>query len=156
LVQFDLSSIPACSTITSATLTLTFDQNNGSGTTRTYGAHRVTRAWSETTSTWNVASTGNNWTTAGGDFVAGATATTSVSSGPSGMSFSWNVLTDVTAFVYGTQTNSGWVVKDETESSGNQSFTFGSKDNATASFRPTLTINYTAVSCDDGNPCTTD
>ena len=65
LIKFNLSSIPANSTITGATLRL-YANFDASSNTRTMRVYRTLRAWVDTQATWNIYSTGNNWGTAGG------------------------------------------------------------------------------------------
>lgn len=67
LLRFDLSSIPAGSTIISATLVLTV---NAAQTGHTVNIYRVITDWTETDVTWNQATTGTAWT-AGGDYDSG-------------------------------------------------------------------------------------
>lgn len=62
VLRFDISDIPSGSTITSATLTLYNAGTVQGGTTYLYAS---LRDWSETQATWNVYTTGNNWSTAG-------------------------------------------------------------------------------------------
>ena len=62
LVKFNLSSIPANSTVTSATLYLNEKDRKSGQTTYIY---RVTSNWSESTVTWL------NWSLLGGDFDSG-------------------------------------------------------------------------------------
>lgn len=135
IVKFDLSSIPTGSQVSAATLTLA--ETGTFGSTRTIGVHRVTTNWTESAVTWN-----SPWTTAGGDFVSTPTATASVSWTGLLDSDSWDVTTDVSAFVGGTATNYGWIVKDETENSSQQWWGFGTKENTTTSNRPKLTVVY--------------
>lgn len=66
LIKFDLSSIPTSATIVSATLRMYDSGANYSDNTRTMYANRSKRAWVESQATWNVYSTGNSWSTAGG------------------------------------------------------------------------------------------
>ncbi|MDP1808059.1 MAG: DNRLRE domain-containing protein [Actinomycetota bacterium] len=158
LAQFDLSSIPAGSTIESVWLRL-FLQNLPNNQ-RTYGVHRVTNSWLEGTgngdinsaaingATWRERQYGNNnwtgtgpwdWAAQGGDFLAPPTASTPTVAGW----MSWNVLTDVAAWVSGAAANFGWLIKDAVENSGNrQRGRFGSAENGTAAERPALDVTY--------------
>src|SRR3989338_2496935 len=142
LVQFDLSVIPTGAMISSASLDLREATTYGS--TRTIALHRVTRSWVESEATWNRAVTGTNWTTVGGDFSSTATATASLSwDGILGWN-SWNVATDVQAFVNGTQQNYGWLIKDNSEDSSQAYWFFHSKDEADHNeYRPRLIVTYT-------------
>ena len=65
LLQYDLSSIPAGSTINSATLRL-YMITDFSDNARTARVYRVKRDWVGTEVTWNEYSSGNSWQTAGG------------------------------------------------------------------------------------------
>lgn len=65
LVKFDLSSIPAGSTILTATLRLYDEAQNYSSNDRTMRVYRSLRAWVANQSTWNVYATASNWGTAG-------------------------------------------------------------------------------------------
>src|SRR3990170_1048895 len=62
LFQFDLSSIPAGSTIDSATLRLYDRGTDLSSTTRIMRVYRCVRNWGETTVTWNKYDGTNLWT----------------------------------------------------------------------------------------------
>ncbi len=139
VVQFDISLIPQGSTVSSATLSLY--ASTVPATTETYYAHRVTTSWAEGTVTWNTP-----WTAAGGDYAASTvTATT-----PGAVGWmNWDVTSDVSAFVAGTYSNYGWLVKDGTENGSNLATTFYTKDEATqTTLRPKLTVTFTASSWD--------
>lgn len=130
-VQFSLASIPSGATIQSASLRLyLFD---APGASRTYEAHRVTASWTEATITWS------------NQPGVTATASDSIATGTSdNVTLSWNVATDVQAFVSGSQTNSGWRLKDQTESgSSDREGDFRSKEHGTSSQRPQLVVTYT-------------
>mgnify|MGYP005857114801 FL=1 len=60
LVYFDLSCIPAGSSVTSATLSL-YSSGRSNSNAMTLLAYRVLRAWSEGQATWNQASDGQFW-----------------------------------------------------------------------------------------------
>lgn len=66
LLKFDLSSIPAGSTIISATLRIYDSAANYSDNTRTMYVNRSKRAWTENGATWNKYDGTNDWSTAGG------------------------------------------------------------------------------------------
>lgn len=66
----DISAIPAGSTVSSAILSLEASTVFG-GVADPFSFHAMTRFnWNHAQATWNIYSTGNNWTTAGGDFEA--------------------------------------------------------------------------------------
>lgn len=128
-VEFDVSSIPASSTVGSATLTLCATAVPGA--TRTYEVHAVSAGWVETSITWT-----NQPAVAAS---ATDTATTPASAG----CMSWDVAADVQAWVNGTATNYGWRVKDQTEDGGNLLSMFRTRENALVAERPTLDVTYT-------------
>lgn len=132
LVQFDISSIPSGSTVTSATLGLNL--NTAPSSSRTHDVHRATSSWVETSVTWNTMPTFN------------ATATASAATGTtSGAWISWTVTSDVSAYIGGTATNYGWLVKDQTENDSPEIMShYESRESATTTIRPKLTVTFTA------------
>ena len=146
LVIFDLSSIPAGSTIVSAKLVMT--KTGGSNTTATnIGVHRITNQWTENTGSctgksapanWNQRRTSTNWTTAGGDFNATAESTIAVAANAA---YTWDVKNLVQGWVNGTYSNFGLMLKRTTEGTSNQKY-FASSEATTASQRPKLDIVY--------------
>lgn len=150
LIKFDLSSIPANALITSAVLSLTIAADN-SNNARTFRAYQCLRNWVEGQATWNVYSSGNNWTTAGAagagtDYNSTAWASTSFTATEavnSVKTFSLDV-TEFTKYIDGTYTNYGWVIRADTEA--NDQYAFHSQQGATSAYRPYLTVEYTTVS----------
>jgi hypothetical protein len=140
LALFDVSSIPACATVTAADLQLTL--TNTGKTSRTYNVHRLTRLWTEAAATWKTAQAGTPWLTAGGDFDAAPTA--SSATGTVNAARHWNVTSDVAAMTAGVAANDGWLVKDASEGSGGVEFQFASSENSTVAIRPRLTVTYNA------------
>jgi hypothetical protein len=140
LLKFDLASIPPDACVGSALLKLKLIAVQS--TARIFAAHRMTGSWTESGVTWSRRDASNPWTTAGGDFVPLATAVTP-SGTINGMILQWDVTADVLAFVAGTVSDYGWVVKDTTEIGGNE-FRFGSRENGTATSRPQLVITFIA------------
>ncbi len=96
---------------------------------RTYDVHRVSAGWTQSGLTWS-----NQPTTA-------ASATASIATGTSGgVTFTSDVLADVSAFVAGSATNNGWRIKDRTESSlVAREGQFSSREGSTP---PALTVTY--------------
>lgn len=150
LVQFDLSSLPANSIISSALLTLVCTSSAGGDLV--VGAHRALTDWFEgdanggtTTisgSTWNlrnhigsVAWSGGAGGGAGTDYTT--TATDNEDTTVTG-SYTWNVTVDVAAFVAGSATNRGWWFVQI----GTLLRQWASSDNATSGNRPKLVIDY--------------
>ena len=68
LLQFDVSTIPTGAVVSSATIAARIVVS--SGPTGNFIVYPVTRQPTFSQCTWNVYSTGNNWTTAGGDYDA--------------------------------------------------------------------------------------
>ena len=99
---------------------------------RTHEIYRVTGNWIETGVTWS-----NQPTTA-----ATATDTTEIGT-TAGVWVLFDVTKDVEAFVAGSQTNKGWMIRDQTEGT-TPAYTawWRAKEYATASVRPLLTIRW--------------
>jgi hypothetical protein len=159
LVKFDLSSIPSGATITSATLKLV--KTGGDTGAKNLAAHRLTKNWVESQTTWNIYSTGNNWTNilnVTSDYAA-ATATTSVSANAT---YSWDVTSDVQNFVDAVHTNYGWLMRYPFDSNTDDgvgtafSFIFGTSENATSGNRPVLTVEYSAAPTIDNQTASID
>lgn len=132
-VQFDLSSIPSGSTITSATLTLC-PTTIVPASTRTYELHRVTASWVETTVTWDTQPT-----------VAPAATDTATTPASTATCMTWNVGPDVQDFVDASATNNGWRVRDQSEGSATNFETdFATREHTTASLHPKLDVTFTA------------
>jgi len=164
LVAFDVAgAVPAGSTITSVTLAINVSQETGGAVD--FGLFRATADWGEGTSNSTVsgggggaASTTNdatwihrffntqNWTTAGGDFVATPSATTSVdATGPYTIGSSAQMVADVQGWLDAPATNFGWVARGQ-ETTNGVSKRFDSREATTPANRPTLTITYTPPS----------
>jgi hypothetical protein len=130
--RFDLAScsIPQGAWVSSAALKLHL--STAPSESRSYEAHRITAAWDEATMTWN------------NQAAVAASATSSASTGTAGATtIQWPVTTDIRSFLDGSATNHGWRVRDvdETAPVGVGSV-FSSREHATASQRPVLTIAY--------------
>ncbi len=161
LIAFDLADagVPQGATITNVELTLNMSKTN-------FGAsdvalHRVSTAWSEGASngegfgapsenndaTWiHSAFPSSNWSTPGGDFFAGASATTSVAGVGS---YSWSssqLIADVQSWIDNPSGNFGWMILgDETQPSSKR---FDSREAPNAANRPSLSVTYTVAAND--------
>lgn len=155
-LAFDLSTIPAGSTITSVTLTLHMTQ--GSAASFPFSLHRAASTWGEGTSnasagggggapatagdaTWiHRFSPATPWLAAGGDF-GPASATTSVA----GLgTYAWSttaMIADVQGWLDGTHVNAGWLILGD-ESTPASAKRFGTRE-AAAADRPLLQVQYT-------------
>ena len=133
-VKFDLPSIPAGSTVNSATFTLCFLQKTSQTAARgrIHELHRTTSTWTETGVTWN-----NQPTVA-----ASVTNTIAVPSTSQCVYFS--VTADVQAWVNGTG-NNGWRLNDQDETAkGRFGTDYVTREQADASQRPKLDVTYTS------------
>lgn len=165
LLRFDLSALPAGATIVSATLTLTIERAQGNLNPETHTLHRMTSEWVEGPTappdpgagglgtpaaagdvTWNDAAFGvTPWTTAGGDFVATPSATTSFGlAGTSPLFDGAGVMADVEAWRAAPATNHGWIVL------GDEAVAFNARrlhsgEAANTAQRPKLVIEYSVA-----------
>jgi phosphodiesterase/alkaline phosphatase D-like protein len=140
LVRFDVSSIPAGTPITRATLWL-YSNNppQVKGSTGFYGAYRLTKDWSETTSCWSVP-----WTIPGGDFDAAADALApKQASSAAPCWYAFEVTDRVQAWINGAA-NYGWLIKCTDENLSNQD-EFASSDSSELDYRPKLVISDLAA-----------
>ncbi len=133
LVQFDMSSIPAGSTIMRATLKLQATSIDG---LLTIDAYQVLQAWAEGSTTWNESSSGINWSTAGGDF--NATALDSITTAATGQ-HTWDITALVQDWVDGAAQNYGVLVGCP-GGGGNRTATYDTREGTVA---PVLEIIYT-------------
>jgi hypothetical protein len=128
-VRFDLSSIPAGSTIGAATLTLCMSSWVSDAIGRVHELHLATGSWTETGITWN-----NQPTVA-----ASTTDTATVSLG----CLDWAVTSDVQDWLDGTS-NYGWRVKDSSESSSGLPVAwYYTRESSVTAERPELEVVYT-------------
>lgn len=163
LIHFDVAgAVDPGSSITSATLMLLLNQPADNGI-RNVGLHNVQTDWGEGTSVAGTgeggggpAATGDatwvntffntaNWTSLGGDFDAGASATTSVDASVDG-TYSWTsaaMATDVQSWLDSPATNYGWLVQGD-ESASSTALRFASRENS--GNEPTLCLAVTAPS----------
>lgn len=156
VIKFNVAdAVPAGSTITAASLRLV----NSAGLEDDHATtvHRVLASWGEGTSSgvgMGAPSTTNDatwihrfystvfWSTAGGDFVATASATTTV--GPAG-AYTWTsagMVQDVQFWLNTPASNFGWLVKGG-ENQTDSAKRFGSRENTDPAQRPLLTITFT-------------
>jgi hypothetical protein len=158
LVKFDISSIPAGSTINSATLTI-WTAADFSDKTGTIEVYRIRRAWVDTQATWNVYTTGNNWTTAGCDDTTNDREAANIGSASTPGSTAADTQQDVTLTAAkiqemisgGTFTNNGFLLRQSNEADWNNGHDYRSTNYvADSTKRPKLVIDYT-VAVTSGN-----
>jgi uncharacterized protein (TIGR03118 family) len=160
LLRFDVSTIPAGSTITSATVQLTVVKVPGnSSVNSTFDLFRLLVDWNEGSktgnngapasadeATWNARMKGAaNWTAPGAksDAVATASASTAVGSA-NNAKYSWGgsgVVADVQAWVDNPSQNFGWLLASRSESSRRSVRGFASRQSGANV--GTLAVNYT-------------
>ncbi len=163
LVRFDIAaSVPAGSTITNITLDMKMSRSN-SGPMNVM-LNTLTSDWGEGTSdapgqegggapatandaTWaNTFFPGQTWLIPGGDFVAIASASTSV--GGFGF-YSWSsaqMAVDAQAWLDNPAGNFGWIILGQ-EGIAASAKRFDTRNNPTPANRPVLTITYNPPSC---------
>ena len=165
LLHFDFSSIPANATISSVNLSLQVTKQRGG--THSVALRRLTSDWGEGTSVvagqgggGTAATTGDatwlhtffntsTWNTNGGDFVSQVSGITTVSGNGAISITDPQMVVDVQNWVDGTNLNFGWLVIGD-EGQNATAKRFASREHATNSFRPTLTITYnTSTSIDE-------
>lgn len=140
LVEFDLSSITANSTVSAATFSLWTDTGYSNLST---AIHRLTAEWTESEVTWENRKTGTAWSSAGGDFDGSADATATPSSTSAGTKTDWNVASLVQEWVNGTA-NYGMLIKlvSESGSGSNKGHRFRSSATTTNNTEPKLVATY--------------
>lgn len=141
LIKFNLDALPAIATLKTVKLSLCV-RTDDSANARTFRVYRTKRAWVEAQATWNIYSTGNNWSTAGG-FHANDCEQTDIGSADFSASetpyaFKDFSLTPTTKTAL--DLGNGWLIKADTEA--DDLYYFFSSDWSTDAERPKLTITY--------------
>ena len=143
LVKFSaLTGIPANARITSAQLRMwNTSLFPGTDTDEFVDVHQLTRAFNETTATWNQAAAGVPWTTPGGDFRSAAL------SGDNGFTndpewASWQVRSAVEEWLANPASNHGLLVKQRDEVSATARAMLLSSEAQESMLRPTLEVTY--------------
>jgi uncharacterized repeat protein (TIGR01451 family) len=165
IMKFDLSGIPAGSTINSTTLTLNVSKVPIGAVAEDVVLHQALADWGEGTSDSSTGGTGGgegdgiqatpgdatwkytfwntqSWTNLGGDFSATSSATTNVS----GLGqYTWSgagMVADLQQWLDNSATNFGWVLVG-LETTNKTAKQFDSRQNSNSSTRPSLSIDYT-------------
>jgi hypothetical protein len=117
VLAFDVSAIPNTCTISDARLFLYFFQEDFSGVSPTFEAHRITQSWSETVATWTARNGVANWTNPGSDYDSTAAASTVITAAQFGWK-SWNLTTLTLQWRSGTA-NYGVTLLEPGDNAGN-------------------------------------
>lgn len=141
LLRFDLSSIPAGSTLQSATFSL----NVTGASTRTYEIYELKRNWTESQVTWKKANSATNWQSAGaqGSLDRGSTVLgtiTATSTGVCNVVLNAAGVAVVQGWINNPATNFGFVIQDYANTNKDD-LVFSSKEAAPAN-RPQLQLVY--------------
>ncbi len=137
LLKFDLSYVPAGTTVKSATLGLYYwHYNNGDPYNRQLDVYHITEAWDEGTVTWN------NQPSYDSNVIDSAYVP-----GSYGW-MTWDVTSSVQEFVDGTKTNYGWQIMD-VNTSGDSMIYFRSKEYADSGFHPSLQLDLDIIFIDE-------
>ena len=154
LLGFDLRDIPAGATVTSATMSAYMSEAPWEALT--VGAHRVTAGWEEGTGNWDCThdgaswaerSSGTNWATPGGDYVATAAATKAHTATDVPGWDNFDVSSVVRSWVDGTAPNHGILLRATNESPGANNATYLAYHTddylSQSTLRPKLAVSYT-------------
>ena len=155
LVRFDLRTVPAGATVTSAKLTMSYAATTNPDLA--VSLHRVRQPWTEGTGTgtcngsgvtWTQTQNGVGWKSGGTVYDATAAASLAAKSRAAAGNDVFTITSLVQDWVSGKRANNGVVVKGTTDGVGTTSpnFTYYSDDYATAAKRPMLVVTY-----DDGS-----
>ena len=141
LLYWDVTAIPAGSTIES--VDITFNTTNTSGAT--YEVYDIKRPWIENEATWSEFATGQSWSIAGADgsLDRGSTvlgAITAPSTGSTTISLNTEGVAVVQAWVDDPASNHGLISQDYINHSNGLDFSAREVSNATS--RPKLTVAY--------------
>ena len=141
VIRWDVSSIPAGSTVESAQITF----NITDPTTSLYELYQLVRMWDEGVVSWTAAAAGDNWQTAGAQ---GASDRNSIVLGELSVAatgihtFALNTdgVAAVQSWVDSSATNQGIMIANSASGNG---VDFSSREVGTATNRPKLTVAYT-------------
>ena len=134
-----LPGVPAGARVLDAQLKLWTVYDYGA-TTGVLDVHALTRSFSETTATWNRASSATAWTTPGGDYTAAASSVTGVTDNPGWQS--WTTTGIVQGWLADPATNHGLLVKMRDEVAATQRVMLLSGEGAEPLLRPKLVVTY--------------
>ena len=138
LLKFNLTGIPTNAVVTNVALTVRVTVTDGVNST--FELHRMTQAWVENAATWN-----SPWSSGGADgaYVASASASKAIS-GIASYTFtsSASLIADAQRWVTNSGANSGWILISQFETTPATIRSFASRENGTATNRPSLVVQY--------------
>jgi hypothetical protein len=146
LYQWDVSSIDAGVTVSASSITIYCSSATDNTKTSYVKVYRLLRSWVEAQVTWNSYSSGNSW----GE--AGAFGSTDCEQAEIGSfdaldvgSYQFSITASkVQEWISGSLANNGLLMKDQ-ESLSNSYKRYDSKESATESYRPVLSVTYSAA-----------
>jgi RHS repeat-associated protein len=143
LIKFgDLSGVPGNARVVDAQLQMWNTYlYPGTTTGEKVDVHRLTRAFDETTATWNKANSTTNWTTPGGDYDPAAESYfDGFTNDPEWES--WTVTNTVKGWITDPATNYGLLLKMRDETASDERAMLLASEGAEPMLRPTLRITY--------------
>ena len=143
LLKWNLTSIPAASTLQSATFTI----NVTNASVNTYEIYELKRTWTESQTTWKKSNSSTNWQSAGaqGSLDRGSTVLGTVTASATGVrTVTLNAagLAVVQGWINNPATNNGFIIQDYANTNTDD-LAFSSKEATSAANRPQLSVVYT-------------
>ncbi|QDT73371.1 Beta-L-arabinobiosidase precursor [Lacipirellula limnantheis] len=143
LLKWNLTSIPAGSTLQSATFTI----NVTNASVNTYEIYELKRTWTESQTTWKKSNSSTNWQSAGaqGSLDRGSTVLGTVTASATGVrTVTLNAagLSVVQGWINNPATNNGFIIQDYANTNTDD-LAFSSKEATSAANRPQLSVVYT-------------
>jgi|GEM_PF-1059540 len=143
LIRWNVSSIPANATVTAASITIRVTNKSSNS----YPIYALNRSFSESSATWNLASTGTSWATSGAMGVADrdSTAMGSLAGSSTGtLTATLNAtgIAEVQNWINDPAQNYGIAIASASNTDG---LDFRSSEYGTASYRPALNVTYTVT-----------
>lgn len=152
LFKFDVSSIPSGSIINSATFNLYVIVTNNNGGANWLDLYKLNSLWTEGGATWINSQANVSWGVAGMasgvDYASTAETSPNVGYTPTNEWIAFPITNLVQSWVNGSTPNNGFVLSTD----GGPRINAASSENGTVSFRPKLTIDYTAPGTTSSTP----
>lgn len=144
ILKFDLSSIPAGSTVTAATLYLWTWASGSNTVPQNVSIYALKRPWEVMQATWDQTATGEPWATGGADMInvdrGDLAYDTKIVNNPSFYNYQWNVTALAAEWALDPATNHGMILLST--STGNALMRFCSSEFVQADYRPRLVVTY--------------